>query len=291
MAEVKKAIILAAGLDTRFLPLSKTVPKALWPLADKPVIQYVVKELKASGITQIIFVLGPKRKQVLSYFKKDPELEKALKKRKKQKPLIELESLKELQKGLSMSFVLQQEPLGDGHAILQAKEKIGKVPFVVLFCDDMVDAKIPCTAQLLKVFKTCQRPVVALDRVPRELVSSFGMAKTEKIAHRLFKIKNIIEKPHPDKISSDLVVIGKYILTPEVFDYLKKQASDERGDITLADALAGLLRDGKIVYGYEIDGKWLRCGDKLSYLKSNLYLSLKHPQFGKELRKYLKEII
>lgn len=291
MSEVKKAIIVAGGLGARFLPLSKTVPKQLWPLVDKPIIQYIVEELRASGISQIVFVLGPESKQILSYFEKSPKLERILKKRKKEKSLIELESLKELQKGISISFALQQKPLGDGHAILQAKEKIGKVPFVVLFGDDLVESKIPCTAQLLKVFKTCQRPIVALDRVPREQVPLFGMVETEKIAHRLFKLKRIIEKPLPSKVSSDLVVVGKYVLTPDVFDYLKKQKPDQRDEITLADALANLLRDGKIVYGYEFEGEWLSCGDKLAWLKSHLRLCLDHPQFGEELKKYLKEII
>lgn len=291
MAEIKKAIVLVAGLGTRFLPLSRVVPKELWPLVDKPIIQYLLQEIKDAGITQIVFVLNPGKKEPLSYFKRDLKLEKVLKKRKKEKFLVEMRNLQELQKGLSLSYVFQEKPLGTGHAILQAKEKIGKEPFALLFCDDIVESKTPCILQLLKIFKTCQKPIVALCRVSKGKISSYGAVEVEKIAHRLFKLKRIVEKPLPEKAPSDLAIVGKYILTSEIFDYLKAQEMQKSGEIILTDALENFLRDGKIVYGYEIEGKWLECGNKLDWLKSHLWLSLKHPQFGEELKKYLKEII
>jgi len=291
MAEIKKAIVLVAGLGTRFLPLSRVVPKELWPLVDKPIIQYLLQEIKDAGITQIVFVLNPEKKELLSYFKRDLRLEKFLKKRKKEKFLVEMKNLQELQKGLSLSYVFQEKPLGNGHAILQAKEKIGKEPFAVLFCDDIVESETPCILQLLKIFKTCQKPIIALHKTPKEKISSYGVVEVEKIAHRLFKLKRIIEKPLPEKAPSDLAVVGKYILTSEIFDYLKAQKTGKNREIILTDALENLLRDGKIVYGYEIEGRWLECGNKLDWLKSHLWLSLKHPQFGEELKKYLKEII
>lgn len=292
MTEVKKALILAGGLSTRFLPLSKVTPKELWPLVDKPIIHYLVEELKASGINQAIFVLRPDKRQALSYFGKDSKLEKILKSRKKEQCLMELENLKQLQDGLTISFVFQPRPLGDGHAILQAKEKIKKAPFVVLLCDGIVEAKIPATSQLLKVFKTCQRPIVALARTKdKEQTSPLETVVAEKIAHRLFKIKKIVGKPLPGKESAELTVIGKYILTPEVFDYLSNQEPNVSGGIVLNEALENLLKDGKVIYGYEIEGTWLPCGDKFDWLKSHLWLSLKHPRFGTELKKYLKQIM
>lgn len=291
MAEIKKAIILAGGLSNRFLPLSKAITRELLPLVDKPIIHYLLQELKASGITQVVFVLNPEKEHILSYFEKNLKLEKDLKKEKQDELLLELENLKELQKGLSISFVFQDKPLGDGNAILQAKSKIGKEPFVVLFCDVIVESRTPCTLQLLRVFKTCQRPIIALSRVPKHRASFFEIAAVEKIANRLFKVKRIVEKPLPGKEPSDLAVIGKYVLTSEIFDYLKNQKPNAKGKIILVDALESLLQDGKIIYGREIDGKWLPCGNKLDWLKSHFWLCLKDSNFGPEIKKYLKEII
>ena len=285
---VKKAIILLGGMGTRFLPLSKTVPKELWPLVDKPIIHYFLEGLKASGINRVVFVLSSEKKQTLSYFKKNLKLERILKKKKNNRSLTEIENLKELQQGFSLFSVFQQKDLGDGQAILQAKVRIGKEPFAVLSCNDIVDAEIPCISQLLRVFKTCQKPVVGLVNLSSQETSCLAMAETEKIAHGLFKIKKIIDGPRELKDSSNLAIIGKSILTPEIFDYLKIKKSNEKQEITLIHALKNMLRHGKIVYGYEVQGKWLGLGDKLSWLKSNFYLALKHPEYGHELKRYLK---
>jgi UTP--glucose-1-phosphate uridylyltransferase len=288
---IKKAIIPIAGLGTRFLPLSKVVPKELWPIADLPVLQYILEEAKASGIKQIVFVISPEKKIVLDYFKKCPKLlEKLLKEKKRDHLLVEFKRLEELCEGLSFSYVYQKKPLGDGHAILQAKNKIGEEPCAVLFADDIVDSKTPCLSQLINVFKTCKKPVVALYRIPSEKLSFYGIAAVEKIANRFFKIKKIVEKPLADEVPSDLAIVGKYIITPEVFDYLEKAEAGEKGEIILADIFGKMLKDGKIIYGYEFEGKWLECGNKLGWLESNLYLSLKHPQFGPKLKQFLKEI-
>ena len=289
--EVTKVVIPIAGLGTRFLPLSKVVPKELLPLVDRPVLQHIVAEAKETGITQIIFVISPDKKLVLDYFKPSPKIEKILKDRKKAALLAELKNLQDFLGSLSFSAVLQKRPLGDGHAVLQAVKEVGAEPCGVLFADDIVEGKIPCLLQLLKVFKTCQKPVLALCRVPKEKVSSYGMVEVEKIANRLYKIKKIVEKPSAETAPSDLAVVGKYVLTPEVFDYLKKAKLSERGEIILADIFEKMIKEGKIIYGYEFEGKWLEAGNKLAWLKSNLYFSLKHPEFGPELKKYLKEII
>ncbi|MCH8741750.1 UTP--glucose-1-phosphate uridylyltransferase [Patescibacteria group bacterium] len=289
MSDIKKAIIPIAGLGTRFLPLSKIVPKELWPLVDKPVLQYIVEEAKNSGIEEIIFVISPEKKFILDYFQKPHKLEKILKEKKRSYLLPELKSLQELSEDISFSYVLQKKPLGDGHAILLAKKKIGRESCAILFADDVVDSKTPCLSQLMTVFKTCQKPVVALYRLPQEKLSAYGVVKTEKIASRLYKIKEIVEKPSLEKLPSDLAIVGKYIITPEVFDYLKMMPFSQEGEILFADALFEMIKNGKIIYGYEIEGKWLECGNKLDWIKSNLYLSLKHPEIGPNLKQYLKQ--
>ena len=287
---IKKAVIPIAGLGTRFLPLSKAVPKELLSLVDKPAIQYIIEEVKKSGINDIVFVIRPKGKEVFNYFQKSPKLEKILKERKKENFLEEVKKLTEISKNISFSWVVQKEPLGDGHAILQAKKFIGNEPFVVLFPDDIIDSKIPCVAQIEQVFKTCQKPVIALKKIPKEELHRYGVVKVEKIANRIYKIKKIVEKPAPGEEPSDLAIIGRYIHTPDVFQYLDKSKPGKKGEIYMAEVLEKMLSDGKIIYGYEFEGERLDCGDKLGWLKSELYLSLKHPQFGPELKKYIREI-
>jgi len=288
---IKKAVIPIAGLGTRFLPLSKASPKELLPLVDKPEIQYIIEEIKNSGINDIVFVIRPKAKEVFNYFQKSPKLEKILKERKKENFLEEVKKLTEISKNTSFSWVVQKEPLGDGHAILQVKKLIGKEPFAVLFPDDIIDSKTPCLTQLEQVFKTCQKPVIALKKMPKEKLHRYGVVKVEKIANRIYKIKKIIEKPNPENTPSDLVIVGRYIHTPEVFQYLEKASPSKKGEIYMSEVLEKMLSDGKIIYGYEFEGEWLECGNKLDWLKSNFYLSLKHPQFGPELKKYIKEIV
>jgi UTP--glucose-1-phosphate uridylyltransferase len=289
--EIKKAIIPIAGLGTRFLPLSKAVPKELWPLVDIPLIQYTISEAKEAGIKEIIFVLSPGNKKVLDYLKPSPKIEKALKERKKETILADIKALDKILDDVSFSYVLQKKPLGDGHAILQAAKLINSEPVVCMFADDVIESRVPAVSQLSKVFKTCQKPVLALFRRPEEKISHYGIVGIEKIASRLFKVKKIIEKPALEEAPSNLAIVGRYILTPEVFDYLKRAKPGKNGEIILAEVINNqMLRDGKLVYGYEIEGNWLECGDKLKWLKSNLYLSLKHPGYGPELKEYLKTL-
>ncbi len=287
---LKKAVIPIAGLGTRFLPLSRVVPKELFPLVDKPVIQYIVEEAKLSGIKEIIFVVRPKKKEILEYFQEDSKLEKLLKKRKRNHLLKELYPIKELVKGISFSVVSQKEPMGDGHAILQAKKIIKKNPFGVFFADDVVESKIPCLEQLINVFRTAQAPVIALKQVSEEKIPSYGIAGVEKISNRLYKIKKIVEKPEKELAPSNLAIVGRYVLTAEVFSWLDKESAPKHKEIILANALRKMIESGKTIYGYEINGRWLECGTKLSWLESNFYLSLKHPTFGERLKKIIKEI-
>ena len=288
--EIKKAIIPLAGLSTRFLPLSKVVSKELWPLVDLPMFHYVIEEARNSGIEEFIFVLSPDKKKILDYLKPCPKIEKILKDRKKEEVLKEVKKIEELFKALSFSYVLQKKPLGDGHAVLQAAKLVNKEPVVCLFVDDIIEARTPAVLQLTKIFKTCQKPIIGLYRVAQEKISHYGIVGIEKIANRLFKIKKVIEKPSSEQAPSGLAIVGRYILTPDVFDYLKKAKPNKRGEIILADVFNNqMLQDNKLIYGYELEGEWLECGDKARWLKSNLYLSLKHPKYGPEIRDFIKE--
>jgi len=288
--EVKKVIIPVAGLGTRFLPLSRAISKDFFPLVDKPVIQYIIEEVKKSGIKEIVFVTSPGQKTIFNYFKKDPELEKTLIKRKKDKILKELKDFEEVFQGVSFSFAVQKKPLGDGHAILQAAKHVVGEPVVVSFGDDIIDSEEPAIAQLVNIFKTCNAPVVALKQLPMEKIPAYGVVAVEKIANHLYKIKKIIEKPELSEAPSNLAVVGKYVLTPEVFKYLKKATPSKKGEIILAEVFDKMLSEGKIIYGYELKGEWLECGDKLKWLKSFFYLALNDPRFKDELRQYLKTL-
>lgn len=291
MKEVEKAVFPIAGLGTRFLPLSKIIRKELLPVVDKPMIQYLIEEALNSGIKEIILVVKPGRKDVIEYFKRDKELEKIINQRKRNHLLEEIKKLEEIAKKISFKVVYQKDPLGDGHAVLQAKRLVKKEPFAVFFGDDLIDSEIPALLQMKKIFTTSQRPILSLYQKPKEEISKYGVVQVEKIANSIFKIKDIIEKPKVEEAPSDLAVIGRYIFTPDIFDYLEKIKPNERGEIILADALREMVRDGKIVYGYQIKGKWLECGEKLSWIKSNVYLSLKHPEFGEEIKSFIKKIL
>jgi UTP--glucose-1-phosphate uridylyltransferase len=288
--DIKKIIIPVAGLGTRFLPLSRAISKDFFPLVDKPVIQYIIEEVKKSGIKEIVFVTSPNQKSISNYFKKSPELEETLIKRKKDKILKEMKDFEEVFEGISFSYVVQKNPLGDGHAILQAAKAINGEPVAVSFGDDIIGSDEPAMAQLIKIFKTCNAPIIALKQLPMDKVPAYGVVAVEKIANHLYKIKKIIEKPEPSEIPSNLVIVGKYILTPEVFKYLKKATPSKKGEIILAEVFDKMLSDGKVIYGCELKGEWLECGDKLKWLKSFFYLALKDPRFNSELKEYLKTL-
>ena len=288
--EIKKVIIPVAGMGTRFLPLSRAIPKNFFPVVDKPVIQYIIEEVKKSGIKEIVFVTSPKDKSIGNYFKKSPELEATLVKRKKDKILKEMKEFEEIFEGIKFSYVVQKKPLGDGHALLQAEKEVNEEPVAVSFGDDIVDSDEPALLQLINIFKTCNAPVVALKQLSAEKVPAYGVVAVEKIANHLYKIKKIIEKPEASEIPSNLVIVGKYVLTPEVFQYLKKAKPSDKGEIILAEVFDKMLSDGKVIYGCELKGEWLECGDKLKWLKSFFYMALKDPRFKDELKQYLKTI-
>ncbi len=288
--KITKAIIPVAGLGTRFLPLSKSLPKEFFPLVDKPIIQYIIEEVKKAGISEIIFVVSPGQKMIANHFKVDEKLEKVLSKRKKENILKELKDFDALLDGISFKFVIQRNPLGDGHAILQAAKYIKDESVAVSFCDDIIYGETPGLSQLIEIYKTCSCPVIGLKQMPKDELSAYGVPAVEKIANRLFKIKKIVEKPEFGHALSDLATVGKYILTPDVFHFLKKSKPSKRGEIILAEVFDKMLLFGKIIYGYEFRGEWLECGNKEKWLKSFFYLSLRDPKYGAMLKDYLKKV-
>ncbi len=290
MSEIHKAVIPAAGLGTRFLPLTKVLFKELLPLVDEPMISYTVKEAIDSEINQITFVLSEEKKELVDYFKEQLKLVEILKQRNQKQALEILEKVEEKFKRASFSSVFQLQPKGDGDAILKAKPKVGKDDFGVLFADDIFEAKTPALEQLKRVFSTAQKPVIGLKRVEKEKLSSYGVVKVEKIANRLYKIKELVEKPALGEEPSDLAICGRYILTPEIFGYLEKAPANKKGEIILAEAFKLMMEDGKAIYGYDIEGDWLECGKTIDWIKSNIYLCLNHPEYGPVIREWIKKI-
>jgi len=288
--EIKKAVIPVAGSGTRFLPLSKVVPKELFPLGDKPLIHRVIEELKESGIEEIVFVVGKNNKKLITdYFKKSPRIEKLLEERGRKELIESLRTVDKLMQGLSFSFVVQANPLGDGHAVLQARKLIGNNACIVAYPDDIIESETPCTAQLIQVFKTSQKPVMALYSITKEKISHYGVVEANKIARRLYQIKKIVEKPSLEAAPSDLAIVGRRIITPETFDYLKKAKANKNNEIILTEVFADMVKAGKMIYGYEIEGQWLECGNYEGWMKANAFLALKHPTYGEDIKNFLKQ--
>ena len=289
--KITKAVIPAAGLGTRFLPLSKAVPKELIPLGDLPIIDYATEEARQSGIEDIIFVISDIKKAIQSYFSEDKQLEQILSSRNpKSKQILErLREHLERFRALSFSYALQKVPRGDGDAVLRARRRVGKNPFAVLFPDDIFMAKVPVISQLSHMFQSSGKVVIGLMKVSAEKVPSYGTVAVERIANKLYKVKGIQEKAPIEKASSDLAIVGRYVLTPDIFEYLNKTAPNHKDEIILADAINLMVKDGKVVYGAEIKGDWLECGDMEKWLRSFFCLTIRHPDYGAKLRKFLKE--
>ncbi len=263
---IKKAIILATGTGEQFYPLTKVLPKEVLPLADLPLVDYLVREIKDSDINEIVFVLEEGKKMIADYFKKGKEM-----------------------KEVSLRFCFQQHSKGDGGAILKARNYIKKNNFAVLSPKHIFEGKSPVLGQLEKIFQTSQQPVIGLKRVSPEKKLFYDIVRVEKIANKLYKIKEIGLGTKANEPLSDLAIAGRFILTPDVFDYLGKTKVNKKGEKKLVDALNLMLKNGKVVYGYEFSGEWLECGQMIDWLKSNLYLSLKHPKYGPMLKDFLKK--
>jgi len=283
---IKEVVIPVAGLGTRFLPASKTVPKEMLPIADRPLIQYVVEEALASGIKEIIFVTRQGKSAIEDYFDTAFELETILERKGKNELLSIARSVSQM---IDVISVRQKQPLGLGHAILCARPLISEDAFAVILPDDLIDSKTPCLSQLISIYKKTKATVVAIERLPQELVSSYGVIAPEPIEERLYKAKELVEKPSPEEAPSNLAVIGRYVLTKNIFPILEHLPPGRGGEIQLTDAINELSQTDPI-YAYEFEGKRYDCGDKLGYLKANVIYGLRHPKLGEEFKAFLKEL-
>ncbi|HEY3067297.1 MAG TPA: UTP--glucose-1-phosphate uridylyltransferase GalU [Methylomirabilota bacterium] len=285
--KVRKAVFPAAGLGTRFLPATKAQPKEMLPLVDKPTIQYVVEEAVASGIGEIIIVTGRNKRAIEDHFDAAFELEYYLNDRGKVDELAQIKTISEL---ASVSYVRQKEPLGLGHAILCARPLVGEEPFAVFLGDDIIGgATVPCMRQLLDVAARHDGPVIAVERVPRERLQQYGVIAGKRIHDNVYEITDLVEKPRPEEAPSDLAIIGRYVLTPDIFGILAETAADKRGEIQLTDGLR-TLRARRPMYAVEFEGKRYDTGDKLGFLKATVEFALARPDLADDFRRYLKSL-
>ncbi|MEW5907921.1 MAG: UTP--glucose-1-phosphate uridylyltransferase [Patescibacteria group bacterium] len=284
---IKKAILPAAGFGTRFLPATKAQPKEMMPVVDKPAIQYLVEEAVYSGIEEIIFITGRGKHTIEDHFDVSYELEETLVEKNKHNLLKEVRKISKLAKFV---YIRQPMPLGDGHAVLQARHIAGEEPVLILFGDCVYDSKIPASKQLIETFEKYKSSVIGLSRIPREEIFRFGVIDGIMLDGKNMEIKNIIEKPRPKKAPSDLVAVGKYIITPEVFQILSQMSHGKSGEIRLADAFEIMLSKNQPIYGRILEGEWLDTGDKFNFVKATICLGLKHPEIKDKLRSYLKNL-
>jgi len=286
--KLRKAVFPAAGLGTRFLPATKAQPKEMLPLVDKPIIQYVIEEAVAAGLTSIIMVTGRGKNAIEDHFDVSYELEKQLEERGKHDLLAQVRTIANM---VTVSYVRQGEALGLGHAVLMSRDLVGDEPFAVMLGDDIIDSEIPCMKQMVEVFERYEAPVIAVQTVPRKYISAYGVvdAVPEAGNDRVYRIRDMVEKPPADKAPSDLAIIGRYILTPDIFAALEKTERDEGGEIQLTNGLRALA-EKRPVYAYRFEGKRHDAGNKLGFLKATVEFALKREDLGGDFREYLKSL-
>lgn len=284
---VRKAVIPAAGLGTRFLPATKSVPKELLPIVDTPTIQYIVEEVHEAGIETLVLVTGKGKTGIVDHFDLNLELQQKLEAEGKFDLANRLNEQADLVKIVSTR---QQSPRGLGHAVLCAKDIIGDEPFAVLLGDDLVDHEVPCTKQMMDVFKTYGKSVVALMEVSDEDVPKFGICGGKEIGDRVIEINQMVEKPKLSEAPSKLAIVGRYILTPEIFEILENATPGKGGEIQLTDAMAKLMKSQGFI-GYRFKGKRYDAGDKFGFLQANIGYGLKFPDIKPRLLEYMKEVI
>jgi UTP--glucose-1-phosphate uridylyltransferase len=290
--KVRKAVFPAAGLGTRFLPATKAQPKEMLPVVDKPLIQYGVEEAMHSGIQNIIIVTGRGKSSIEDHFDVSFELEQLLESKNKTDMLSMVRSISDM---IDVSYVRQKEALGLGHAILRAKELVGNEPFAAVLSDDIIASDVPCIRQLLDVYEFYGASVLALMEVPREQISAYGVVDAELISdngreNRLFRIRNMVEKPKAADAPSNLAIIGRYVLTPEIFQCVEAIEPGSGGEIQLTDALKYMLRN-RPIYGLKFEGKRYDAGDKLGFLKATVEFALARHDLGQEFKDYLKTVV
>lgn len=284
--KIRKAVFPAAGLGTRFLPATKASPKEMLPLVDKPLIQYGVEEAVASGIESIIIVTGRGKTAIEDHFDISFELENLLRERGKDEMLEQARAVSEMAR---ISYVRQREALGLGHAILQARDFVGAEPFAVMLADDIVDAETPALKQMLKVYEQFDAPVLGTMQIAGEAISRFGVIDAEEVSDGVFKIKDMVEKPPFAEAPSDLAIIGRYILTPDIFDEIERTGAGAGGEIQITDAMRSLLKK-RPFYAVRFEGTRHDAGDKLGFLIATVEFALKRPDLGPEFREYLRSL-
>ncbi len=285
MNKIRKAVFPVAGLGTRFLPVTKSSPKEMLPVVDKPLIQYAVEEAAAAGITEMIFITGRGKRSIEDHFDKAYELEAELAAHGKTKLLEQVRNL--LPPGIHYSYVRQVDALGLGHAVLCALPLINDEPFAVLLADDLIDAQVPVLKQMVDLYKG--NSILGLQQVAREETSQYGIVKADPPQGRQCVISGIVEKPAPSAAPSTLGVVGRYILTPRIFHHLQTIKPGSGGEIQLTDGIASLLKEQDVI-GYEFDGRRYDCGSKLGYLKATVDFGLKHVEVAGEFAKYLRQM-
>jgi UTP--glucose-1-phosphate uridylyltransferase len=288
-ATVRKAVFPAAGLGTRFLPATKAQPKEMLPLVDKPIIQYGVEEAVASGVSNIILVTGRGKNAIEDHFDVSVELETFLEARGKQQQLDEVRKISNL---INFAYVRQGEPLGLGHAVLVTADIVGDEPFAVILGDDVIDADPPAIKQLIDVFARVNGPVLAVERVPRESISQYGVIAVDKSAdlgEGVYRVTDLIEKPPETEAPSDLAIIGRYVLTPDIFPALAATKSDRTGEIQLTNGLRLLLKT-RPIYACEVKGVRHDTGNKLGYLKAMVYFALRRPDLRDKFTEYIRSV-
>lgn len=285
--KVRKAVIPAAGWGTRFLPITKSVPKEILPLVDKPIIQYAVEECAACGIELIIIITSQGKAAIEDYFDKSVGLEHILEQRGKEDLLAKISHLSNLP---SICFVHQKELLGLGHAVLAAKDVVGKEPFLVILPDDLFEQKELVLKKMLNIFEQYHGSVVAVKQVEPDEISRYGVVKPKRIAKDVYQIMDFIEKPEPSQAPSNLAIMGRYVLMPDVFEELQSTSFGIGGELQITDGLKRLLRR-QAVFGYEIEGDYYDAGTILGWIKATIALGLKHPEIGPELKDYLNHLV
>jgi UTP--glucose-1-phosphate uridylyltransferase len=288
-ATIRKAVFPAAGLGTRFLPATKAQPKEMLVLVDKPVIQYGVEEAAQSGVSNIIIVTGRGKNAIEDHFDVNIELESFLEQRGK---IAQLEEIRKITTAINVSYMRQGEPLGLGHAVLVTRNLVGDEPFAVILGDDVIDAKPPALRQMIDVYERVRGPVLAVERVSPDDVSSYGIVavdESETLGGGVFRVKDLVEKPRRQDAPSNLAIIGRYILTPDIFPALEATSRDGTGEIQLTNGLRRLLRE-RPVYVYEIDGVRHDTGNKLGFLKALVYFALQRPDLAQPFRNYLESL-
>lgn len=284
--KVKKAVIPAAGLGTRFLPATKAMAKEMLPIVDKPTIQFIVEEALASGIEDILIVTGKAKRPIEDHFDANFELESNLKEKHK----TELLKLVEETTDVNLHFIRQSHPKGLGHAVLQAKAFVGNEPFVVMLGDDIMEDKIPLSKQLMNDYENTHASTIAVMKVPHEETSKYGIINPEvEISKGLYNVKNFVEKPNPEDAPSDLAIIGRYLLTPEIFHVLENQKPGAGGEIQLTDAIDTLNKTQR-VFAREFKGKRYDVGDKFGFMKTSIEYGLIHPEVKDNLRQYIIDL-